>query len=148
MVKGGKTKTKEDALTTISSITSVIGDKFEPYFKVFMPLAIDVLKLEATEENVLVRGRAVECIGFIGTSVGKTRFAPFVNDVMSEFIRIFNSPDNAEGRVGNEYLLQGCVRVCECLGPDFVPYLQHVLPKIFQTGDKSTTKVLQEHYKN
>lgn len=132
LVKQGKTKTKEDALTTISSITSVIGEKFEPYFNVFMPLAIDVLKLSATEENVNVRGRAVECIGFIGTSVGKERFAPFVKDVMAEFLRILNSPDDAEGRVGNEYLLQGCVRVCECLGADFVPYLQHILPKIFK----------------
>ena len=29
LVKQGKTKTKEDALTTISSITSVIGEKFD-----------------------------------------------------------------------------------------------------------------------
>ena len=97
-----------------------------------MPLAIDVLKLPATEDNVLVRGRAVECIGFIGTSVGKERFSPFIKDVMGEFIRILNSPEDDEGRVGNEYLLQGCVRMCECLGQDFVPYLQHVLPKIFE----------------
>ena len=132
LVQHGKGKTKEDALTTISSITSVIGKKFEPYFDIFMPLAIDVLKLPATEDNVLVRGRAVECIGFIGTSVGKERFSPFIKDVMGEFIRILNSPEDDEGRVGNEYLLQGCVRMCECLGQDFVPYLQHVLPKIFE----------------
>jgi importin-5 len=131
LIEIGTIATKENCLTAVSSISTVVEDAFEPYYDHFMPLLIKVLQIEATEENATLRGRAIECIGFLGGSVQRAKFDPYVQPIMEGLVAMLNQ-GNSPTNVDREYVMQGCVRICEALKQDFAPYMQHVLPHIFK----------------
>ena len=57
--RGRDHRHEENCLTAVSSISTVVEEAFEPYYDHFMPLLIQVLQIEATEENATLRGRAI-----------------------------------------------------------------------------------------
>ena len=142
LIKNGRVKTKESCITTLSSISTVVEDAFEPFYATFMPLLIEVLQIAPSEENAGLRGRAIECIGFLGGSVRKEVFAPYVQGIMTELIAMLNSKKSAAA-VDSEYVMQGCVRICEALRADFFPFMEHILPRIFHTLGAKEVRVGQ-----
>jgi hypothetical protein len=129
------------AFTAVACVASVVEEDFsDEYYSIFMPLAKEVLNVDmgaepkgsfAAQAHLRLRARAIECIGIIGNSVGKMRFADDAKAVMEMLLAA-----QAEGLSADDpqtqSIIQSCARVCQCLGHDFLPYMPLVLPPLLE----------------
>ncbi|TMW60449.1 hypothetical protein Poli38472_000491 [Pythium oligandrum] len=121
---------QEQAITAVASVAKVIGEEFDRYYEIFMPLAKDVLVNASGAEYGLLRGKAMESIALIGQAVGKERFVADAKQVMEILVQVHSS-ENVEGPEV-QYVAQACVRIGSILKEDFVPYLPYVVPPLLK----------------
>lgn len=128
---------QEQAITAISSIATVSGPAFSTYYSAVMPSLQSILlsclhacTTTGDAGSFTLGGITLECISLIGLAVGKATFGADAHEVMKIMAEMQNTPKI----VGNEwirtYLLQAWARCCKCLGKDFGPYLQVVMPTL------------------
>ena len=138
--EGVGAKTQADVLSTISAIASVIGRDFAPYYDVFMPLALQVLTMQidtrgtmkAVDAQKTLRGRAMECVGFIASAVGKDRFGAHCAPVMEALLKARDDVKEAITDPQAPFILPACALICECMGTDFLPYMPRIMPTLLQ----------------
>lgn len=100
-----------------------------------MPPLIQVLESPPIDESWWeLRGKTIECITFIATSVGKEVFSADVAKVL-ELFRIVREALK-EGDAHGIYLWAGYARLAEVLEEDFAPYTEDVMPHILEILNK------------
>lgn len=133
---------QEQAITAVASVAKVIGQAFDQYYDIFIPLAKDVLVNAQGDEYGLLRGKAMESIALIGQAVGKARFSADAKQVMDILVRLHTN-NEAEG-VEIQYVAQACVRIGSLLKHDFVPYLPYVVPPLLKQAAVEPDVVLTD----
>ena len=145
---------KEVSFTAVACVASVVEEGFGAnYYDVFMPLAKQVLSapapavpagglgskaaksaaVQAVKAATKLRARAIECIGIIGSAVGKARFAADAKEVMDVLLAAQAAglpPDDPQ----TQSIVNSCARICNCLGADFLPYMPLVLPPLLEAA--------------
>lgn len=137
----------EQTITCLATVADSSKQLFREYYAHFMPHLKEILFTPpADNEWRLLRGKTMECITLIGIAVTKEMFqddAVEVMKCMSEIAAEGQDPDDPQ----ITYMHAAWARICEVLGVDFVPYLEHVLGpltrslmlepdiKILQPGD-------------
>lgn len=90
----------------------------------------------------------MECVTLIGVAVGKEKFGPDAKDIMQhmistqgnffimncEYLIIFPVGQLESDDPQISFLLQSWARICRCLGQDFVPYVQYVMPPLLKSA--------------
>jgi hypothetical protein len=142
----------------VASIADQAEAQFTRYYDTFMPVLKNVLRqfdiqaavavgsgggaggyaamgARSLTEIRLLRGKALECISLIGVAVGKAKFGADALDVMDMMVKAQAAPmdDDDPQRT---YLLQAWARICKCLGSDFVPYLDLVMPSLMAAASQ------------
>lgn len=74
LVKTPNKMVQEQALTAVASIATCAQSFFIPYYPTFVPLLKDILGQAVSEEQRVLRGKAMECFSLIGIAVGKDTF--------------------------------------------------------------------------
>eukprot|EP00501_MAST-03F_sp_TOSAG23-6_P001447 GSMAST32.ASY1.ANO1.1504.1 assembled CDS len=71
------------AITAVASIAQVLGEDFGHFYSTFMPLMKFVLKGATGKEQRLLRGKAMECVGILGSCVGAEvcTFSSFISNL-------------------------------------------------------------------
>ncbi|KAG0075833.1 hypothetical protein BGZ90_009451, partial [Linnemannia elongata] len=110
LLSTGTTFVQEQAITTMAAVADSAGDKFLTYYSRVMPLLMSVLRQATSPEYRLLRGKAMECGIQTQTSLIEA-----------------DDPQTS-------YLLAAWARVCKVLGPDFVPYLDIVMPPLLTSA--------------
>jgi hypothetical protein len=90
----------------------------------------------------MLRGKTFECISIIGVAVGKQKFGPDALQVMETMTIVQNQTKLADDDPQRSYMLQAWARICKCLGQDFVPFLEHVMPSLLEACDIQAEKVV------
>eukprot|EP00741_Cyanophora_paradoxa_P006672 tig00001030_g6453.t1 len=134
LLQGGPKIVQEQAITAIASIADCVGDGFIPYYDTFMPMFKHILTHAAGSDMRLLRGKAMECISLVGVAVGKAKFLPDAKEVMDLLMRTQAEPMAADDPQVS-YMLQAWTRICRCLGDDFIPYLQVVMPPLIASAE-------------
>eukprot|EP01111_Echinosteliopsis_oligospora_P006765 TRINITY_DN2110_c0_g1_i3.p1 TRINITY_DN2110_c0_g1~~TRINITY_DN2110_c0_g1_i3.p1 ORF type:complete len:870 (-),score=260.72 TRINITY_DN2110_c0_g1_i3:783-3392(-) len=136
LLKSGIILVQEQAITAIASVSDSAKENFLPYYDGFMPYLKSILHTATTKEYRKLRGKAMECISLIGSSVGPEKFFADAKDTMDILVQI-----QKEYTAGNEehedvmpYLHQASARMCRVLGSSFVPYLAILMPPLIATA--------------
>ncbi|KAF9143232.1 hypothetical protein BGX30_001008 [Mortierella sp. GBA39] len=129
----GTTFVQEQAITTMAAVADSAEDKFLTYYSRVMPLLMSVLRQATSPEYRLLRGKAMECGSLIALAVGKEIFAPHVQEFIKLLVQTQTSLMEADDPQ-TSYLLAAWARVCKVLGPDFVPYLDIVMPPLLASA--------------
>jgi hypothetical protein len=74
MLRDGRKCEKEFSITAIASLADSSMSSFEPFFDHFMPVLIWIAESQTDPEYRVVRGRAMECLSILGSSVPVERF--------------------------------------------------------------------------
>ena len=119
---------QEQVITAIASLADCVGDEFTPYYDYFVPFLKDILNTAHSSEFNLLRSKAMECISIIGVAVGKERFAQDSQEIIQILSRIQFQPNDPE----MPSMQLAWARLCKCLGKDFQPYLEMVLPGLLE----------------
>jgi hypothetical protein len=130
--------------------------RFTKYYDTFMPSLKQVLAEHPVENKDfrMLRGKTFECISIIGVAVGKQKFGPDALQVM-EAMTIAQQHKLEDDDPQRSYMLQAWARICKCLGQDFVPFLDHVMPSLLEAcasqavrladgGDDDTIQIDEE----
>jgi hypothetical protein len=133
LLQSGKLVVQEQAITAIAAVADCIEDEFVKYYDTLMPLLKTILTNATSKEYRRLRGKTMECISLIGVAVKKEKFFNDAKEVMDILIRTQSGQLEADDpQVG--FFLQAGARICKCLGNDFVPYLNFVMPSLIQSA--------------
>jgi hypothetical protein len=133
MLQSGSRIVLEQTVTAIATVADSAEKHFQQYYPHFMPLLKGIMVSATKPEYRLLRGKTMECISLIGIAVGKAVFAQDAMEVMKllfETQQTTMDPDDPQ----ISYMLSAWARMCEILGQDFVPYLQHVMPPLLRSA--------------
>ncbi|CAG9313658.1 unnamed protein product [Blepharisma stoltei] len=122
----------EELLIAISDIADSGKECFNPYYQPLMTILIRLIRGYTAKEYQRIRGKAIESMTMICTSVGKELFAPYVAETMGMLKEIQDSTTDTDPL--KAYLLGAWQRIVATLQADFAPYLQGILPGLLSAA--------------
>merc|ERR1719161_1484575 len=129
----GSRRVQKVAIPAITSIAQQIQDGFTPYFGPLMPILKSLIGQIAhkPEERELL-GKAFECISMLAKAVGPVLFKPEAVEIMQAMIQATQVPNLPAEDPVKEYMLSSAERICITMKSEFLPFVPHILPGIFE----------------
>ena len=137
---------QEGSLTAMASIADSARDAFEKYYTIVVPILMQIMTQTQGEDTKVLRSRAVECLSLVAMAVGKDRFRPDAEAVMQALMQM--QAACGEDDETATYMLQAWTRLCKCLGEDFVPYLQFVMPPLLKSAQLEADVTVTDHFED
>eukprot|EP00951_Prasinocladus_malaysianus_P003942 scaffold27918_cov38-Prasinocladus_malaysianus.AAC.1 len=115
----------------------VFGEQhFIKYYDQVMPLLFEIMM--HAKERTMLRAKCLECISLVGMAVGRDRSREDAKRMMSIITQWQQDTEDPTFC----YTLQAGARLCKCLGEEFMPYLDAVMPPLVQAaGDENYFEV-------
>ncbi|MEW5314066.1 MAG: hypothetical protein WDW38_005590 [Sanguina aurantia] len=133
LLQHGKKVVQEGALTAMASVADNAQSLFAKYYDTVMPLLYAILTSASDKEHRMLRAKALECISLVGVAVGKERFREDARQMMLYLQQLQQTQLDADDpTIG--YMLQAGARLCKCLGQEFIPYLDIVMPPLLKSA--------------
>lgn len=132
LLQGNKKIVQEQVVTAVAAVADCITTGFLKYYDVFLPFLKNIVANAHGKEYRTLRGKAIECISLVGTAVGKEKFLADAKAVMELMHNTQSQLAADDPQVS--FMLQSWTRICQCLGQDFVPYLELVMPPLLASA--------------
>eukprot|EP00252_Welwitschia_mirabilis_P001402 TRINITY_DN11268_c0_g1_i1.p1 TRINITY_DN11268_c0_g1~~TRINITY_DN11268_c0_g1_i1.p1 ORF type:complete len:1174 (+),score=249.39 TRINITY_DN11268_c0_g1_i1:398-3523(+) len=133
LLQNGKQMVQEGALTALASVADSSQDQFQKYYDRVMPYLKAILVNATDKSNRMLRAKSMECISLVGMAVGKEKFRDDAKQVMEVLMTLQGSQMEADDPTIS-YMLQAWARLCKCLGQDFLPYMNVVMPPLLRSA--------------
>ncbi|XP_060209818.1 uncharacterized protein LOC132636808 isoform X2 [Lycium barbarum] len=145
-LKNGKQIVQQEALKALAFISGSVEGHFRTCYDAVMPHLKTLLRNADFQSNLIVLSCAMECISCVVMAVGKEKFRDDEKQVMEMLMSLQAKVDDP---TTTKYLLHACCRICECMGKDFLPYMNVVMPFLLQCAQLNTISMEQynENYK-
>jgi hypothetical protein len=125
----GDRRTQEVVIPVISGAAVAAKAEFMPYVPTLLPLMKQLMEAKS-DDLLLLRGTATECVGLIAVSIGKNLFGPFVDGFLRLALSSLEEVDKAEMR---EYTYRFFENLSTTLGEDFATCLPVIVPLLTKT---------------
>ncbi|QSL66265.1 hypothetical protein MERGE_000642 [Pneumocystis wakefieldiae] len=123
---------KSTVVAAIGSAVYAAQDLFTPYFERTIECFIPFLELKDSEDELELRGMVTDTLGTIAETVGKEKFAPYIEYVVQSAYRGMQI-DYPRLR---ECLFCFFAILARLYKRDFAPFLHVVIPALIQSLDK------------
>lgn len=133
LLQNGRQMVQEGALTALASVADSSQEHFQKYYDAVMPYLKSILMNATDKSNRMLRAKSMECISLVGMAVGKEKFRNDAKEVMDVLMTLQGSQMEADDPTIS-YMLQAWARLCKCLGLDFLPYMNVVMPPLLQSA--------------
>jgi hypothetical protein len=129
----GDKRVRKMIITNIAVIAAQIEDSFAPYYPHLMPTLKNIIgeTIHQPEERQLL-GKTFECVSLLAQAVGNEVFKPDAVQVMEAMVKATQVPDMKANDPVKEYMLAASERICSTMKQDFLPFVPHLLPGIFE----------------
>ena len=139
-------------VTAIGTSANLLGTQFLPYYERMMPLMMNILTNNMLD--AMLRGKAMECIGMIGESVGNARFGEDAHKLMKVLLPLRDqllkaknansggSNTSSDDSTAYNYLNQLFARISRCIGDSFIQYFPSVIPHILESAKIEAAQIL------
>lgn len=133
LLQHGKKLVQEGALTAMASIADCSKALFVKYYDTVMPLLYSILVGATDKAHRLLRAKALECISLVAMAVGKERFRDDATKVM-QVLQQLQAVQLESDDPTQSYMMQAGARLCKCLGQEFLPFLEIVMPPLIASA--------------
>lgn len=133
LLQNGKQMVQEGALTALASVADSSQEHFQKYYDAVIPYLKAILVNATDKSNRMLRAKSMECISLVGMAVGKEKFRADAKQVMEVLMSLQGSQMETDDPT-TSYMLQAWARLCKCLGQDFLPYMEFVMPPLLQSA--------------
>lgn len=133
LLQNGKQMVQEGALTALASVADSSQEHFQKYYDAVMPYLKAILMNATDKSNRMLRAKSMECISLVGMAVGKDKFRDDAKQVMEVLMSLQGSQLENDDPI-TSYMLQAWARLCKCLGQDFLPYMNVVMPPLLKSA--------------
>jgi len=120
---------REECISSIAVIAGQLEEDFSRYYDTVMPVIQQFVVQATGEKEKVLRGKAFECMSFLGAAVGKERFFADAQAALGEMMKTPLAEDDPQ----RTYIKESSERICQCLKKDFAPFLPALLPGIFKS---------------
>eukprot|EP01027_Heterolobosea_sp_BB2_P017416 GEZU01024672.1.p1 GENE.GEZU01024672.1~~GEZU01024672.1.p1 ORF type:complete len:931 (-),score=263.30 GEZU01024672.1:811-3603(-) len=134
LLQKGKRFVQEQTLSAISAVAGSSETLFRKYYSAIVPYLKVILTNATGQQDRMLRAKAMECVSLIGVAVGKEVFIQDAREIMDLLAKTQTSQMDPDDPQIN-YLLQAWARIAKCLGHDFIPYLEVVMPPLLASAD-------------
>ena len=132
---------QEGALTALASVADAAKAGFGRYYDQVMPPLRSALaaptpppggppRPPGSANPLLLRAKALECASLVGMAVGPDAFRADAHAIMTLLAGWAAAGPAGADDPTPSYALQAGARICKCLGPEFLPYLDAVMPPL------------------
>ena len=132
-------------LDLLARVAQVSGEAFTPYYSAFMPGIIAIINNAKGPHLLMLRGKAMHCVGIVGEAVGPEQFTPVAMEVMQLLIvdlTVSSAGDDQE--IAFDYILPACARIAQALGAAFKPFLPAVMAPLLAGANQVITCVIED----
>ncbi|MFS8008671.1 putative TOG domain, importin beta family [Helianthus anomalus] len=133
LLQNPKQMVQEGALTALASVADSSQEHFQKYYDAVMPYLKTILVNATDKTNRMLRAKSMECISLVGMAVGKDKFKDDAKQVMDVLMSLQGSQLETDDPTSS-YMLQAWARLCKCLGQDFLPYMNVVMPPLLHSA--------------
>ncbi|KAG0485517.1 hypothetical protein HPP92_009596, partial [Vanilla planifolia] len=133
LLQNTKQMVQEGALTALASVADSSQEHFQKYYDAVMPYLKAILMNATDKSNRMLRAKSMECISLVGMAVGKDKFRDDAKQVMEVLMTLQGSQLENDDPI-TSYMLQAWARLCKCLGQDFLPYMNVVMPPLLKSA--------------
>ncbi|XP_024975878.1 importin-5-like [Cynara cardunculus var. scolymus] len=133
LLQNAKQMVQEGALTALASVADSSQENFQKYYDAVMPYLKTILVNAMDKANRMLRAKSMECISLVGMAVGKDKFKDDAKQVMDVLMLLQGSQLETDDPTIS-YMLQAWARLCKCLGQDFLPYMNVVMPPLLHSA--------------
>nr|GEU75259.1 importin-5-like [Tanacetum cinerariifolium] len=133
LLQNPKQMVQEGALTALASVADSSQAHFQKYYDAVMPYLKAILMNATDKANRMLRAKSMECISLVGMAVGKDKFRNDAKQVMDVLLSLQGSQLETDDPTIS-YMLQAWARLCKCLGQDFLPYMNVVMPPLLHSA--------------
>lgn len=121
----------ESILSALTSISEVAKEAFGTWYSQLMPYFLHIIEKYSNDEYKRLRGKTIECMSCICTTVGKDVFAQHSAQVIAVLKQIQDRL--TENDTLKAYILSAWQRLAATLKGDFSQYLGSILPGLLNT---------------
>eukprot|EP01084_Bolivina_argentea_P281428 481512_1 len=125
-------------VTCCGTCADVMQSYFLQYYDKFMPQMLAIIGAKKAAASGTLRGKAMECIGIIGESVGRVRFEADAHKLTNVLLVQNRAHDEAYN-----YENQLFARISRCIGDAFTPYLSRIIPDILSSASLEAAQMLK-----
>ena len=129
-LNNGCSLVKENSLTTISTLSKITNKHFVPYWEKTAQIVFSLLNNATDQKYKGIRGHCIECLTLMGIGVGEEEFQKAAHDIITKMVEIQQN-DIIEADPQKYFLLAGWKRICSILKTRFAPYLESIVPSLF-----------------
>jgi len=132
-LQGDSLPFQKRSITFIAVIAGQIDDSFAPYYPQLMPILKKIIEtiLHRVEERTLL-GKCFECISLLAKSVGRAGFKADAEAIMTAMLTATQAPNLPSNDPVKEYMMAASERICQVMKEDFLPFVPHLLPGVFE----------------
>lgn len=124
----------EQTITCLATVADSSKHLFKDYYQHFMPHLKQILATPPPNNDWrLLRGKTMECITLIGIAVSKEIFENDALEIMHAMAETEGDGDMDPDDPQITYMHAAWARICEVLGVDFVPFLEHVVRPLIRS---------------
>jgi len=126
----GNKNVRESSLPALSSLADCAQHYFAKYYGEVMPMLFDIMS--HAKERSLLRAKCLECVSLVAMAVGRERSrddAKRMMEIIAHWQQDTNDPTFS-------YTLQAGARLCKCLGDEFLPYMDVVMPSVMKAAQE------------
>jgi hypothetical protein len=144
LLKSDRITVKAQAATAVGASARLFERDFVKFYPIFMPALTEMFKTTVPgDEQGSIRAKAIEAISLIAVAIGKDHFAPAVPGFLGSVIGVLK--DTPPTSQLYPFAIQATGRLCDALGPDFVPYLPQIVPYLLKTLDAWEGPIEHDH---
>jgi hypothetical protein len=133
----------EEALGAVTRIAHVSNADFGRFYAAFMPGILGILATCSGPDQQRLRGKAMQCVGIIGTAVGVDMFRADALKVLEALMPAMQCGASGQFPDGYfEYYAPAAAQISHALKDQFAPFLPTVIPPLLHALDSSNSKNL------
>eukprot|EP00536_Pseudo-nitzschia_multiseries_P016082 jgi/Psemu1/292348/fgenesh1_pg.1016_\ len=125
----GSVAVRVRAMNATACLAEACDEAFHPYYSHVMPGLLASVQLPQVD----VATAALQSLTILGQAVGKEMFESDAKQVLSWIVPVLpNGSSTSPSSFASEELLSACARIASVLEEDFAPYVDAVLPSLYQ----------------
>ena len=142
-LSAGPLKVQERSVSVIIALAVVIKNEmqFAQFYDSIIPVLKQLLTYAQGGGMASLWGHALECYAIVGHASGKEKFRDDALDMMQALMNMQqqNSVPEAYQSEAQSFVLKVWVRMAQCLGTEFVPFLPLVIAKLLPVLEMDIT---------
>eukprot|EP00825_Cyclidium_porcatum_P008845 TRINITY_DN14435_c0_g1_i1.p1 TRINITY_DN14435_c0_g1~~TRINITY_DN14435_c0_g1_i1.p1 ORF type:complete len:639 (-),score=83.41 TRINITY_DN14435_c0_g1_i1:40-1956(-) len=138
---------KENSVSTIAAVAEASKKEFHKYYQQCVPVLFEMYETHKDKCYKQLRGQIIECITLIGFGVEKSVFLQDFHKIVSILVELQNSKLD-EKDPSMAYIISGWQRLSLKYNEQLLPYLNNVIPKLFEILKELVNRAEKEQKDN